>query len=183
MQRTLCLGVALATLMLAAPAQAAVMVLGFGPAESCYQAAQNSRSDYQAVRTCDTALDDIQLRSVDRAATYVNRGIIYNERGEYAAALADFNAAIQLRPQLAEAHINLGIALLGQNNWEGALTELTQAIELIPTEPAKAYYNRGIANEELGRYRDAYNDYRRAAELAPAWETPRLELARFQVRR
>ena len=39
--------------------------------------------------------------------------------------------------------------------------------------PALAYFGRGLANEDMGNIRDAYADYRRAAQLDPQWSAPR----------
>ena len=50
-----------------------------------------------------------------------------------------------------------------------------------PTEPEKAYYNRGVAEERLGDVRSAYFDYRTASQLKPDWSLPKIELARFTV--
>ncbi len=180
MTRTLWLGAAFAALMLASQANAATTVVGPGPAGTCYQAALHERSDTRALRTCDEALDGY-LNTADRAATHVNRGIIHNERGEYSLALVDFELAIGLRPDLAEAYTSRGVALLGQANYQAAVDQLTLALTFSPEDPAKAYYNRAIAYEELGDFHAAYADYRAAAQAAPTWEAPRVELTRFRV--
>ncbi|MFM7713374.1 MAG: tetratricopeptide repeat protein, partial [Microcystis sp.] len=39
-----------------------------------------------------------------RAAWYVNRGIIYSKQQKYELGLADYNKAINLNPDLAEAY-------------------------------------------------------------------------------
>ena len=179
MTRTL-LGAALAAIILASPASAATMVVGIGPAASCYQSALHERSDRGSLEFCTDALD-MNLSDADRAATYVNRGIIRNKRAEYAQAIGDFDYAIRLRPDLAEAYTSRGVALLGQSQYPAAIEQLTHALTLNPSEPAKAYYNRAIAYEEMGDFRAAYDDYRAAAQAAPTWDAPRVELARFRV--
>ena len=40
-----------------------------------------------------------------------------------------------------------------------------------------------MANEGLGDLKAAYQDYSKAAELNPAWDAPKNELARFTVKR
>jgi tetratricopeptide (TPR) repeat protein len=102
-------------------------------------------------------------------------------RRAYDLALADFENAIAIEPSLAEGHVNLGSALLARDDYAGALVAIDRGLALNPNEPARAYYNRGIAHEELGQVREAYRDYRRAAELAPQWDRPRTELTRFRV--
>jgi tetratricopeptide (TPR) repeat protein len=70
-----------------------------------------------------------------------------------------------------------------KNEYEAAVESITRGIGLNTEEPHKAYYNRAIAYEAIGNVRAAYDDYTRAAELAPEWAQPRTELARFTVRR
>jgi len=157
-----------------------VTAMGSSLAEACYSHARLNRSTGEAVDDCTSALDEgLVLR--DRAATYVNRGIILLRRGDYRRALRDFDMAIELQPDLAEAHLNRGAALRNIDDAAGAVAALNRALELGPREPARAYYNRGIAHEDLGELRAAYGDYRRASELAPDWEAPRVELARFRI--
>jgi tetratricopeptide (TPR) repeat protein len=166
--------------VLAGSAQAYVLVAGGTFAVTCSQSARDAVDTSDALNQCTEALRE-PLNRRDRAGTYVNRGIILFNRGAYRSALQDFDAAIALDATLAEGHINRGAALIRQQEWEGAVTSISRGLELNPEAPARAYYNRGVAHEELGRVRAAYDDYRRAAELAPGWDAPRTELTRFRV--
>jgi tetratricopeptide (TPR) repeat protein len=169
----------LAASSLTGAASAYVMVIG-GQATVCYENARAELSTPRALEQCNGALLEA-LEPRDRAGTHVNRGIVHMNRHAHQLALADFDRAITLAPDLAEGHINRGAALLARGDYEGALAAINRGLELTPEEPARAYYNRGVANEELGNVREAYEDYQRAAQLAPQWGQPRIELARFQV--
>jgi Tfp pilus assembly protein PilF len=46
-------------------------------------------------------------------------------------------------------------------------------------EPHKAYLNRGVARENLGDLRGAYEDYSTALQIQPDWGPANAELARF----
>jgi tetratricopeptide (TPR) repeat protein len=177
---SLTLATVLAVTALTGTASAFVTVVGGSFATACYQNARENLRTPQALDQCNNALTEV-LSNHDRAGTLVNRGIVYMNRRAYELALSDFDAAIALEPALAEGHINRGAALLAQNNFAGAIEAINRGLELNPEEPARAYYNRGVAHEELGDVRAAYRDYRRAAELAPAWDRPRAELTRFRV--
>jgi tetratricopeptide (TPR) repeat protein len=169
----------LAATSLTTPASAYVAVVG-GLAGLCYEHARNGERSPEAIDNCTGALiSGLSVR--DRAATLINRGIIHMNRGGHDRALADFDHAIELQPNLAEGHVNRGAALLAQDNYSAAITAINRGLELNPMEPARAYYNRGVAHEELGQLRAAYNDYRRAADMAPTWAPPRTELTRFRV--
>lgn len=171
---------ALAAAAFAGSASAYVLVAAGRLATACYENARDSRVSPNALEQCNEALTE-GLNPRDRAATYVNRGVVHMNRGNSGRALADFNAAIEIEPDLAEGYINRGAALLVRNDLRGAIASIDQGLQFTPENPARAYYNRAVAHEDLGELRAAYEDYRRAAELAPEWDAPRVELARFRV--
>ena len=55
--------------------------------------------------------------------------------------------------------------------------------ELGTERPEIAYYGRGLANEDVGNVKAAYDDLQRAVSLKPKWNAPAKDLARYQVRR
>jgi tetratricopeptide (TPR) repeat protein len=177
---SLALATLLAATSLTGAASAFVHVIGGSFATACYESARDNVRTPRALAQCNEALSEA-LSQRDRAGTHVNRGIVLMNQRAYDRALADFDTAIALEPGLAEGHINRGAVLLARHDYAGALASIDRGLALTPEEPALAYYNRGIAHEELGEVRAAYNDYRRAAELDPLWDMPRAELTRFRV--
>ena len=75
-----------------------------------------------------------------------------------------------------------GAAFVGTSRYGEGLSQIDQGLALGVKDPEKAYYNRAIANENLGDVTAAYRDYSKAAELAPTWDAPKTELARFSVK-
>ncbi len=61
------------------------------------------------------------------------------------------------------------------------MAEIDRGLALDPDQPEKAYFNRAVAKERLNDLKGAYFDYRRALELKPDWDMPKVELARFTV--
>lgn len=177
--RTILLASALCALPLSA--QAASTVYGSGPAQDCFQAALTGRTDPGAVRDCDTALLGPELTARDRAATVVNRGVVRLQRREAQLALNDFDTAIAWRPELGEAHVNRGAALIRLGDYDGAIASINRGIELDAEDPQEAYFNRAVAYEKLDNLPAAYADYRKALELKPDWALAQSELARFTV--
>ena len=76
-----------------------------------------------------------------------------------------------------------GAAYVGSSRYGEGLVEIDQGLALGVKDPQKAYFNRGIAHENLGDVTAAYRDYTKAAELDPDWDAPKNELTRFTVRR
>lgn len=180
MNRGLLVGLGAALLLAAAPASASVLVLGEGLAPACSQAAFAGRSDRTSIEVCTRALEE-GLRSRDRAGTLVNRGVMLMRERSYRAAGRDFDEAIRLEPGLGEAFVNRGVLRMADRDYAGALREIDHGLSLGVDEPAKAWYNRGLAHEGLGDARGAWTAYRKAQDLDPEWAAPARQLERFQV--
>lgn len=166
----------------AMPTAAAISVLGAGHGQLCYEAAAYNRPLNAALRDCGMALEDEALSANDRAATLVNRGIVQMQAKNFSAAIVDYDAAIRMRPETAEAYVNKGIALLHLGGRDAeAVAVLSEGLSRNPSRPEVAYYSRGVAYEMVGDNRQAFEDYSKAAELAPGWSDPATQLQRFKV--
>lgn len=165
------------------PVQAAVTVYGNSNARGCYEAARDGRSGAGEIRNCAEAIADRTLSARDRVATLVNRGILYVRSGDFENGLADYERALTIDAEEPDAYLNKALALLRRNqSGEGLIPLFDAAIRLGTEEPAVAHYGRGVAHELNGDIVSAYNDIRRASELAPQWEAPAQDLTRFVVR-
>lgn len=172
-----------AALLAAGAAGASTLVIGGGAAKDCADAALDGRSDMSSVTTCTLALKTETLGFRDRARTYVNRGVLQLRQRNYDGAVRDFDAASEIDPHLGEAFVNRGAAYVGTSRFGEGLSQIDQGLALGVKDPEKAYFNRAVAHENLGDLTAAYRDFSRAAELAPAWNAPKDELARFTVKR
>ena len=149
-------------------------------ARECYRAAGiAARIHYTSSRdleNCTYALQRGAMSPRDRAATYTNRGIINMSLKNYEDAIADYKAAMELRPDFGEIHINIGnVYFLDQSYFE-AIDEYTVAIEKETSRIHIAYINRGMAYEKLGNFDRAEEDYLVAKELLPDAALPQLRL-------
>ncbi len=167
--------------LFATSANAAIEVLGDGPARLCFLAANDGRYSSDDVAMCTRALASELVIGRDRAATYINRGVIKLARREYDDAIADFGEGIAARPQMGEGYLNRGATLIALNRFREALDDINKGLELGVSKPAIGYYDRAIANEALGNVRAAYDDYRQAVTLAPDFERASNQLKRFKV--
>jgi tetratricopeptide (TPR) repeat protein len=175
---------AVPALLLAGQAQAAITVIGSSPGYSCYQRAVANDGSGDALNQCDMALSAGVLSFQDEVATFVNRGIVKLSGGRHESAIADFDRAIQLNPNEPESYLNKGSAIIRmKGSSDVAIPLFNEALKRKTRKPELAYYARGIAHEVSGNLQAAYQDYKRASELAPRWKEPAAELTRFQVTR
>ena len=171
----------------------AIQVFGGGQGEACWRAAVTSTFLHMdsaamealwkadAIARCDDALSGSVMDRRDRAATLVNRSILEMSRENYAAAEKNLDAALALLPKLPEAHVDLGSTLLNMHKNDEGVRETELGIQLGTKEPQRAWYNLGIGYERLGNIQKAYESYRQASVLDPAWQDPKDEMARFTV--
>jgi tetratricopeptide (TPR) repeat protein len=174
--------VALASVTLVSvPAEAAVKVIGQGFGSICYDYAKAGHASDAGIEACDRALTEESQSPEDRAGTFVNRGILRMYAKDFTRALASYEEALKLKPDMAEAYVNKGVALVNLGRDQEAVAAISQGLKLDIEQPEIAYYSRGVAHEMLGNMRAAYEDYRQAAALKPEWKEPQTQLRRFSV--
>jgi Flp pilus assembly protein TadD len=95
-------------------------------------------------------------------------------------AAEEYRRAIQLDPQLAAAHKNLGILEYQQGKFLAAERALADATRLAPTDPV-AWRFLGVALAAAGRPAEAVRPLRRSLQIASHNATVRLSLARAEA--
>ena len=96
----------------------------------------------------------------------LQQAIASHKEGKIEEAEKSYKKAIELKPDLPEAHNNLSNILLKLSKIEEAEASLKKAIELKP-DYAEAHYNLGITLRNLGRLDEAEKSYKKAIELKP----------------
>jgi tetratricopeptide (TPR) repeat protein len=89
-----------------------------------------------------------------------------------------YRAALDLEPEFADAHVNLGRLLHEVGDVYAALVHYRAALSLRPGD-ATAAFNAGVALEDLGATVDAIAAYRRALECDPRNPDAHYNLARL----
>jgi tetratricopeptide (TPR) repeat protein len=100
------------------------------------------------------------------AEDYVRRGNQRSEQKDYQGAIADYNLAIRLKPNLAETYLGRGAARAELKDYQGSIADFTQAIRLDP-KLVEAYTNRGIARLRQKDFQGAIADFDQAIRLNP----------------
>ncbi len=174
------LTVAALALMLSSHTQPA-LVLGETPASDCLAAARSTIVMPDDVEACEHAIENLRLPRTDRAASLVNYGIVLRKRGRSVDAVAAYDRAVALTPDLAEAYLNRSAALVELGRTEAALADIEQALALGPLMPHVAYYNRSLIYELQDELALAYRDLQQAVALQPDYTPALTALERYQV--
>jgi len=100
------------------------------------------------------------------AEFYNNRGIAYDEEGQYDQAILDYNKALEINPRYAEAYNNRGVAYANKGQYDQAISDYNKALEINPRFAAPYQY-RGNTYMTKGLYNEAFSDYSKALEINP----------------
>jgi tetratricopeptide (TPR) repeat protein len=90
------------------------------------------------------------------------------EKGRSEEAIAGWRRALELSPNDARVHMNLGVSLTRAGQPQEAMTHYQKAVELDPDYP-EAHLNLGVALAAAGRVEEAIAHYQTALELDPEY--------------
>jgi len=170
------------SLLMSGTASAQLIVNGNGAAHDCYISAKsNNQGSKSAIQTCRTALTQVGLSRKHQAATHVNLGILLMRKGDNEDSLKNYEAALKIKPSLSEIYINRAAAHIRLQNYDSAISDVTQAIDLGTTLMPEALFNRAIAYDRLANYKSAYKDLKQALVLRPDWEPAEKLLSNYSV--
>jgi tetratricopeptide (TPR) repeat protein len=88
------------------------------------------------------------------------------EKGQYEASIAEWKRALEISPNDAKAHNNLGRALAGKGEFAEAVQHWQQAVAINPSY-AEAHNNLGVAAVRNARYNEAVAHFRKALDIYP----------------
>jgi len=97
---------------------------------------------------------------------YNNVGAALLDEGQTEEAMGQFQEAILINPEDAEAHYNLGVALFKKNKTNAATSEFREAIRIKP-DYAQAHNNLGTALLNQGQTDNAASQFQEATRLKP----------------
>jgi tetratricopeptide (TPR) repeat protein len=182
----LLLGVALlaaAALTSKAATAQTIVSMGKGYAHDCFTYAKAGVDPYDGVEVCNQAIEREALSVKDRAATFDNRGVMLDQLGRVDKAADDFRQAMALDPSLGDPHINLGSILIKEKRYDDALISINKGIELGVSFPHIGYYDRAVAYQLMGKFKEAYYDYKKVLEIEPNFAQASERLKDFTVTR
>ena len=95
----------------------------------------------------------------------------------------DFDEALAINASLSDAWLNKGFLRIREGKGQEALPLVQKGIDNGARRQALAYFARGVAYEQAGDLRSAYNDLVKARQMEPKWALPKEWLAHYQVGR
>ncbi len=116
--------------------------------------------------TVDENLHKVKRIEKDLAKTYVQRGIIYYEKGDFDNAIVDYTQAIELDPDFADAYYQRGIVFFSKGDLDSAVVNYTQAIKLDP-DLTDAYKDLGVVHFGMNELDLAIDNYTKALQKDP----------------
>ena len=105
-------------------------------------------------------------KGIKHPLVYHNLGVIAQQRGKHAEAVARFREALSLQPGFGPSHLLLGASLLAIKKNTEALGELRRAVALMPKEP-QARLQLAKAYEASDNWIAAVQQLQELVELAP----------------
>ena len=99
-----------------------------------------------------------KMSKEERASLHFERGVLYDSLGLWALARYDFAQTLALQPKMAAVYNYLGLYLLLDEDYEGALEAFNTVFELDP-DYEYTYLNRGLDFYYVGRYNLAQQDF------------------------
>lgn len=94
----------------------------------------------------------------------IKMGVAAWDRDDFEAALEHFRTVIAENPNFADVRNKAGLCEAMMGDAAGALEEFDAALD-INEDYAEAHLNKAIVLNELGRFEDAWQSFRRASEL------------------
>lgn len=130
--------------------------------QSLLEKAERALAD-KDFRSAAAALEEFITIEPESAYVHFQLGYAYTALERHEDAVREYRRATEIAPQMAEAHLNLGLALLDRDP-EAAVPAFERAAELLP-ERARPHFLLGLARERAGQPAEAVEAYRRAVEL------------------
>lgn len=134
----------------------------------------------RAILDYTTALWNDDLPKEFRPRTLNNRGLAFEAINDFESAMRDYNLAIRLNPNYAEAYGNRGGLHRRNNHHDDAIADFDMALRNGHPHPKYVFAWQGMAQESLGRRREAMDSYRRALSIDPAFGLAKERLAKLE---
>jgi tetratricopeptide (TPR) repeat protein len=119
-----------------------------------------------ATPTFSQIYPSVSLPNPSHVISSFDRGVLYDNKGQFDEAIREYDLAIRLNPKNALAHYNRGLDYANKGQFDRAIEDYDQTISLNPDNPDN-FVSRGAAYDGKGQYDRAIEDYDQAIRLKP----------------
>ena len=148
-------------------------VLEIEPEQKCFIEEKSKQKIRESLKRIYGITEDMLFPDFDGFARQLSQNVPYTlftssqhkergdrlyQRGEYAAAILDYDMAIERDPDKAESYHKRGLARSNLEQHEATISDFDMAIDKNP-DYVTAYYNRGVMKRRLERYEAAISDF------------------------
>jgi hypothetical protein len=104
-----------------------------------------------------------------------NLGIALLDQQQYQDSVQAFTEVVKLRPQYADAYVNVGLTEVSWEKYDSARAAIGQALSIDP-KSARALYYDGLLQRRAGNTQQEIADFRKVVEMYPQSRDARREL-------
>jgi tetratricopeptide (TPR) repeat protein/serine/threonine protein kinase len=127
-----------------------------------YQAkGEHDRAIADFTEALDNLDDEKDPDDARRASALFHRGTSHLDQNQLENAVADLEKAIELDPNLADAHVNLGRADFARKDYDKAIRQFQKAL-ILEKDHAGAFMSLGLAYDAKGEHRLAIANFTEA---------------------
>ncbi len=117
------------------------------------------------ILSCSICLAADQEQQKPDPKDFMQSGSKFVQDKKYKEAAREFQTAVNLDPNNAEAHLLLGLTLTNLGDFDKAIQSCLKSVELKPSY--SGYYNLGVIYSNQGTYDKASEAYQKAIEQNP----------------
>jgi protein O-mannosyl-transferase len=96
-----------------------------------------------------------------------NLGVALADEGQVGRAIAEYQKALAIKPDYAEADKNLGVVFFRIGDTNQAITQYQKALKIDPND-AEVHNNLGMTFAQARDENDAIKEYQKAIDIQPA---------------
>jgi tetratricopeptide (TPR) repeat protein len=137
------------------------------PTNSPGQLSLEMRGDILMARKMYREAADVYAEGAQNSAVLANKlGIAYHQMLAFDQAKKNYERAIHLKPDYAEAINNLGTVYYAKKQYRRSVSYYRRALKITPNS-ASIYSNLGTAQFSRKKYKEAFDAYQTALSLDP----------------
>ncbi len=130
------------------------------------QCSSETMPNDERISACTRLIESGKFSSQMMAASYDNRGVAWHRKGDLDRAIADYNEALRLNPQFANAFNNRANDWNNKGDLDHAIADYNEAIRLNP-HYTDAFFGRSLVWVNNGNLDRAIDDLSEVIRLDP----------------